>query len=265
MRYLFVNVVLLLSLLGGQNQSAFIPQSSIQFRNATVVSNYPDGITFRIEICGRPANSSVVCYYSTDLDMKQYGWWTKELWSLDEGQTADNCDKRKFTLQTKELDLPPLSPVRYYWSVAQGKNTSQSPRYIYFCKDGRYNWKSVKDANFVVWWHDRPDSFGQEVLSIADTASQDQSRFYSMSLDSPINVVIANSSDEFFAWQSEENYAGGLAYPELNLTVQLVDEQHNYQTWLDDVIPHEISHIYFGHLVDRYSGAPYWLNEGLAT
>src|SRR6266496_3360866 len=265
MRYLFVNVVLLLSLLGGQNQSAFIPQSSIQFRNATVVSNYPDGITFRIEICGRPANSSVVFYYSTDLDMKQYGWWTKELWSLDEGQTADNCDKRKFTLQIKELDLPPLSPVRYYWSVVQGKNTSQSPRYIYFCKDGRYNWKSVKDANFVVWWHDRPDSFGQEVLSIADTASQDQSRFYSMSLDSPINVVIANSSDEFFAWQSEENYAGGLAYPELNLTVQLVDEQHNYQTWLDDVIPHEISHIYFGHLVDRYSGVPYWLNEGLAT
>src|SRR6266498_1984955 len=265
MKHTLIKMILLIGLFSGFSSPKPLQQSTIEFRNATVVSNYPDGVTFRIEICGRPVNSSVVLYYSTDLDISRYGQWTKERWSLDEGQTADNCDKRKFTLQTRELHLPPLSPIRYYWSLVQGKDTSQSPRYIYFCKDGKYNWKSMKDANFVVWWHDRPDSFGQEVLSIADTAAKDQSTFYSMALVSPINIVIANTSDEFFAWQSKENYAGGLAYPELNLTVGLVDEQHNHQSWLNDVIPHEISHIYFGHLVAQDSGAPYWLNEGLAT
>jgi hypothetical protein len=266
MTHWFASLLLLIGLLGGQN-SLLSPtqQDAIEFRNARVESSYPEGITFRIEICRRSASSNVYFYYTTSTETTQRWGWVEEKWSLDEGQTSDNCDKRKFYLETKAIEIPPFSPITYYWVVEQGGKTIQSPHYVYYYRDTTYDWKSTKDPHFVIWWHDRPDSFGKEVLSIASKANEDQAAFYSLTLQAPIIIVIANSSDEFFAWQSEESYAGGMAYPDINLTIQLVDEQVNYGDWLWDVIPHEISHIYFYHLVKRYSGAPYWLNEGLAT
>ena len=266
MMHRLVSFLLLMGFLGGQT-SFLSPkqQNAIQFRNAKVESGYPDGLTFRVEICGRSTSSSVSFYYTTAADATQYWGWTEEKWSLDEGQTSDNCDRRKFYLETKDLEIPPFSPIRYYWSVKDGGKSSQSPHYIYYYRDAAFNWKSTGDSHFTIWWHDRPDSFGEEVLSLASRANEDQAKFYSLSLEAPIIIVIANSSDEFFAWQSEESYAGGMAFPDINLTIQMVDMGINYHDWLNDVIPHEISHIYFYHLVKRYSGAPYWLNEGLAT
>jgi hypothetical protein len=57
----------------------------------------------------------------------------------------------------------------------------------------------------------------------------------------------------------------GMAFPEFFLTIQLVEENADYHGWLNGVIPHEISHIYFGQLVKKDSGASQWLNEGLAS
>jgi hypothetical protein len=266
MTHWFVSFLLLMGLLGGQiNFFAPKQQDVIHFRNVTVESHYPEGITFRIEICGRSASSNVFFYYTTAADTTQYAGWTEEKWSLDEGQTGDNCDERKFYLETKDFEIPPFSPIRYYWSVEDGGKTSQSSHYIYYYRDTSHEWKSTEDPHFIIWWHDRPDSFGDDVRSIASKANEDQAKFYSLSLQAPIVIVIVNSSEEFFAWQSEQSYAGGMAFPDINLTIQLVDGSVSYRDWLNDVIPHEISHIYFYNLVKRYSGAPYWLNEGLAT
>jgi hypothetical protein len=266
MPHWFVSFLLVVGLLGGQNSFLSTKQQgTIEFRNVKVESSYPDGITFRIEICGRPKSSDVAFYYTTSADATQYWGWTKEIWSLDEGQTSDNCDKRKFYLETKEFEIPPFSPIRYYWAVDHEEKTSQSPHYVYYYRDAAYDWKSMEDPNFVIWWHDRPDSFGQEVMSIASKANEDQAAFYSMTLSAPVIIVIANSSEEFFAWQTEENYAGGIAFPDINLTIQLVEGTMGHDDWLGDVIPHEISHIYFYNLAKRYSGAPHWLDEGLAT
>lgn len=266
MTHWFVSFLLLIGLLGGHNSllSAKL-QNTIEFRNVMVESRYPDGITFRIEICGRTTSSHVIFYHATSTDATQYWSWTEEKWSLDEGQTSDNCDRRKFYLETKEFEIPPFSPIRYYWAVKEEGKTSQSSYYVYYYRDTDYDWKSTEDTHFVIWWHDRPDSFGEEVLSIASQANEDQTKFYSLTLQSPIIIVITNSSEEFFAWQSEGSYAGGMAFPEINLTIQVVENRVNYRDWLGDVIPHEISHIYFHNLVKRHSGAPYWLNEGLAT
>ena len=267
MKYLFASLLLLLSFRGGFGDlKSSVRQDAIEFRNVNVESSFPEGITFRIEICGRPVPSNVIFNYTTSAEATQYWGWNEEIWSEDEGQTSDDCDMRKFHLETKELEIPPFAPVNYYWSVTEGKNTlGRSPEYVYLYKDGRFDWKSIENEHLSVWWHDRSDSFGQDVMSIASRAFDDQAMFYASSLDAPITIVIANTSEEFFAWQAEEDYAGGLAFPEISLTIQLVESELGYYDWLNDVIPHEISHIYFNHLVKRYSGTSYWLDEGLAT
>ncbi len=265
MKLPFLNIFLLASLLGGFGHRGLpAQQEAVEFRNVKVQSNYPEGITFRIEICGRTPQSDVAFHYTTSKDATQYWGWTEETWTLDEGQTSDNCDKRKFYLETKEFEIPLFSQIKYYWSVEQNDKVSQSPHYIYYNRDASHDWKTLENRDFVILWHDRPAEFADEVMSIALMADQDQSKFYSLILESPITIVITNTEEEFDAWRAGDDYAWGMAFDENDLTIQYVPEDSGYRDWLYQVIPHEISHIYVGHLVERYSHVPHWLSEGLA-
>jgi hypothetical protein len=103
-------------------------------------------------------------------------------------------------------------------------------------------------------------------MSVATRAFNDQMKFYSFSLAAPITVVIANTSDEFYAWQPQKNtMIIGEAFSKPSLTVQLVEDNDAYRDLLNGIIPHEISHVYLGHLVKENSGVPIWFNEGLAV
>jgi peptidase MA superfamily protein len=267
MKPLFLNIALLLGLLGGAKNSAILSGPNVvEFRNARVESNYPDGITFRIEICGRSATSKPVFNYVVSGERSKSLSWTRKVVTVDEGDTTDGCEKRKYHLQTKELYVPPFSPVRYFWSVREGSTVKEkSEQYTYFYRDAAHDWKTLQNPNLAVWWHDRPGSFGEDVMRVATIAYSEQAASYSTSLQAPIVIVITNTKEEFFAWQEHESYAGGMAFPEMYLTIQLVENTSYYYTWLADVIPHEISHIYFNHAVKSYSGASYWLDEGMAT
>lgn len=238
----------------------------MEFRNVSVEGNYPDGVTFRVEICGRPDSSRVVFNYSLAPESIETWSWSREYQTLDEGQTSDDCDRRKFYLEAKDLEIPPFSPIKHYWSVTENvKVNTESEKAVYYYRDEHYDWKKMAEGNLVVWWHDRPDTFAQEVFSIASRAEKDQAAYYGMSLQNPVSIVIANTAEEFFVWQEAQENIGGEAFSDMYLTVQLVQDEPDYYEWLGEVVPHEISHIYFNHLVKRYSGSPYWLNEGMAS
>src|SRR5690349_6221681 len=103
MKPLLAGLLILLSFSNGfANLEPLLRQDEISFRNVNVESSFPEGITFRIEICGRPTPSSVIFNYTTSADATSYWGWTEEVWSEDEGQTLDHCDMRKFHLETKE-------------------------------------------------------------------------------------------------------------------------------------------------------------------
>ncbi|HAV76493.1 MAG TPA: hypothetical protein DCX53_03970 [Anaerolineae bacterium] len=257
-------LVLLCSFLDPGVPNSVSAQEEIIFRNATVENIYPDGIVFRVEICGRPQNSRV--YFDYKYYWNWEYWWYTDEWTLDEGQTDDGCDKRKVLLETKDLYMPPFSPVKFYWSVfSQNKVIAKDIVYIHYYKDDGFDWSSQHNNGLTVWWHDRPDAFGADILQIAEKAVEDQSNYYSIELVTPVTIVVFISSDEFFGWQAEEGYAGGMAFPEISLTTQLVDESYDYMGWVSDVVPHELSHLFFHQVMSRQSNKTRWLDEGLAT
>jgi hypothetical protein len=262
-----INIFLFIGLLVGAGSSRTVArQTAIEFRNASVEGNYPDGVTFRVEICGRPASSRVVFNYSLAPESIETWSWFRNYQAVDEGQTSDDCDRRKFYLETNDLEIPPFSPIKYYWSVIENADVNiESEKAVYYYQDVSHDWKKMAEDGLIVWWHDRPDSFAQEVLSIANRAEKDQVAYYGMSLQSPITIVIANTTEEFYTWQEVQENIGGEAFSDMYLTIQLVPDEPGYYEWLGDVIPHEISHIYFNHLVKPYSGSPAWLNEGMAS
>lgn len=219
-----------------------------------------------MEICGRPASSRVVFNYSLAPESIETWSWFRHYQTVDEGQTSDDCERYKFYLETGDLEIPPFSPIKYFWSVVENADVNtEGEKAVYYYEDASHDWKKMEEDGVIVWWHDRPDSFAREVLSIAKRAEKDQAAYYGISLQSPITIVIANTAEEFHTWQQVHENVGGRAFNDMYLTIQLVPDEPGYYKWLSDVIPHEISYIYFNHLVKPYSGSPAWLEKGMAT
>ncbi len=263
MKLQFANFLLVIGLVSSAvSVPAVSTQSQIEFRNTSVENQFPEGIVFRVEVCGRANPLQVVFNYQ----VSGFWAWGEDTRTVYEGETADDCDRWKSFLDTQALAVPPFSPIKYFWSVTDGTTVvSRTSNDVYYYRDTIYDWNTIHEDKVAVWWHDRPDAFGQEVMYVASLAYDDQAKFYSLSLESPVTVVIANTEQEFSAWREEETYAGGFSFPEVSLTIQLVEGDFDYYDWMSDVIPHEISHIYFSHLVKRYSGATTWLEEGMCT
>ncbi len=263
MKLLFVNFLLVFNLLGSVVGGAdpFV-RTAIEFRNPSAENQYPQGIVFRIETCGRPAPMRMVFNYLSS----GFLYEQQDTQTVFEGKTSDGCDRWKYFLDGRAHLVPPFSPVTYSWSVTEGtKVVSRSSNYVCYYKDMTYKWQKIEKEGLVIWWHDRPDQFGRNVMYVAARAYADQAKFYSLSLKSPITIVIANTDQEFFAWQPEESYAGGMTFADVFLTMQVVEDRPDYYEWVGEVIPHEISHIYLDHLVKRYSGTCKWFEEGMSS
>jgi hypothetical protein len=117
-----------------------------------------------------------------------------------------------------------------------------------------------------VWWHDRTDSLGQRAAEIAQRALDRQAELFNTTLDFPIRVLIYNNQEEFAAWhRTPTDLIGGQAFPGFGITAQIVENAYWENEWLNNVLPHEISHLYFYQVTyNPLSDPPSWLNEGVA-
>ena len=65
---------------------------------------------------------------------------------------------------------------------------------------------------------------------------------------------------------NSSDYVAGESYPFYDLTVQIVED--DLPDWVNEVIPHEIAHLYFEQAAYHpkpKSYPPNWLNEGVAV
>lgn len=160
----------------------------------------------------------------------------------------------------------PWSYMVYYWEVTDADgNRYQSEWQSFRYDDIRFDWQVLQNDDISVWWHDRPNAFGQDVFDIAVRAVRDQRDFFQVNLEFPIRIVIYNTFGEYAEWRGGANeWVGGETYSDYGVTVQIVENTFTQKAWLNDVIPHEISHLYFAQATQDSSSIPYWINEGVA-
>ena len=92
MKQLLINMLLLVGLFGHLGQPDLpSQQNSIEFRNATVESQYPERLIFRIEVCGAPTKARVQIRYTTGLGSETDSRWSGEPFTFYDGRTPDGC------------------------------------------------------------------------------------------------------------------------------------------------------------------------------
>ena len=253
---LFLFVVLFQPLRSGYAVQTPTP---IEFRNYEVVNGFPQSLTFEVDICNAPEKSTVYLYYT----IGQSSWTLSDNKVFSEDSTEAGCQHRRTSIATR--DEPPMVDIQYYWLVRLKGEQVQSPRQECLYEDPRFEWQVLRNKEVVVQWHDQPAEFGKKVFDIATRSIEQQRELYGADLQSPAQIIIENTDEEFMSWQlNPDPDTGGLALPWYGMTIQLVDEFS--EEWLNDVLPHEISHLYF-YQVTKAGDAwpPLWLDEGLAV
>ncbi|MDH5506639.1 MAG: peptidase MA family metallohydrolase [Anaerolineae bacterium] len=173
-----------------------------------------------------------------------------------------------YNWDTAGTTVIPNAPYIYYWEVTDSAgNQVTSPEYFVRYEDTRFTWDVVKNDDVAVWTHGHPASFGQQVFKIANQALSLQYPMFNIKITYQLQIVIYNTDQEFAEWHSTRtNAVGGEAFTNVGVTTQIVPVGMGSDYWLKDVIPHEISHMYFALATDNPKvSVPHWLNEGVAT
>jgi hypothetical protein len=236
-------------------------QQDIEFKNHRVETVFLENMRFTVEICGAPEDAAVIF----NVRLSHENWLS--IGAFIDDAESDSCMIGRYTYNL--IDYPPFIPVEYYWQVRpkEGGILYDGPGQSAMYEDPRFTWDEIHSENITVYSHDRRIDFGQRVLDIAMEADQLQQEFYGLELKHPYRIVIYNTDEEFFTWNvNSSDYVAGESYPFFDLTLQIVE--NDSEDWLNDVIPHEISHLYFNQATYNprpKSYPPTWLDEGAAV
>ena len=172
-----------------------------------------------------------------------------------------------FNLATNPL--PPFSPVRFWWVLADsagGQLSSAPVTFVY--EDSRFTWKTITQGSVTVHWYQGDQAFGQMAVNIATGALPVINRDVQAPLPERVDIYIYGTAADVQAALQRvgHSWANGHADPKLGVVVVAVAPDLRAEYNLQVNIPHEMTHVLIYRATgDSYGRVPVWLNEGLAV
>jgi hypothetical protein len=234
-------------------------QSGVTFSTTTIDNDFPKLISFRCNVeSDVPIIAAQFLIHLRNNPSVTY-------------MSLDNVSGTKTTLEytwdTINSTAFPGTPIFFSWLVSlENGDKVQSETTLTNYDDIRFTWKSKEKGMLSVWWHDRDDRFGEYVFTVSSDSIERLHELFDVDLDYPIRIIIYNTAEEFAAWNRYPyDWMEGEASPPLEITAQIVPERADYDSLLQAIIPHELSHLYFFQATHHpLSEPPDWLNEGIA-
>ena len=239
-------------------------QGGLRVEGLTVENHFPNRLVFNARAISpdAPLERAVLNYWQVDI------FASPSRTRIPVTVSPSNDASLTHTWDTGGQTVVPNTPVVYQWEVwAADGSHYLGPEQIVRYRDTRFDWDVRETEAVAVWTHDRPSTFGLRVFDIASQAIDRQRQLFGANVELQIQILIYNSFDEFAAWHGTVGeFIGGQAFPGFGVTTQIVSLAGPQDGWLLDVIPHEISHLYFAQVTNNPTvSVPVWLNEGVAS
>jgi len=174
-----------------------------------------------------------------------------------------------YRVDLAEGHIVPNTPfiVRFRVTTASGAAVTGPPiRHTY--DDDRYTWRTLEGKVVRVHWVEGGQGFGQRALKIGDDAVAATAALLGVTESDPIDFFIYADQAAFYdalGPATREN-VGGQAHPDIRTLFALITPDEINASWVESVVPHELTHVVFQTAVDNpYHQPPHWLNEGLAV
>ncbi len=134
--------------------------------------------------------------------------------------------------------------------------------------DDRFTWKTIDGDVVRVHWTEGDEAFGRRALKIGDDAVRKTAALLGVTETEPIDFFIYADQASFYdaLGPSTRENVGGQAHPDIRTLFALITPGDINASWVESVVPHELTHVVFQTAVDNpYHDPPHWLNEGLAV
>jgi len=259
----FLLIIILITVLGFSPAATVQAQPTIKFSETEIENRFPDEVIFRVTASSTGADITSAKFAFTIDSLYGSKSYTKDPIDVSPGPIVT----LEYVLDTRDLTTPPMMTYLYHWEVVDADgNKVQSEEILFRYDDNRQDWQVLENDEIAVFWHDRSAAFGQTIFDIAEDAVTYQQVLFQTELDFQMRIVISNTQEEFNSWHNiGHDWIGGQTFNNFGITNQIVEGEYYQDTWLNGVIPHEISHIFFNDVVYNPTVlVPVWLNEGVA-
>jgi len=234
-------------------------ETPIQVLDQSLESHFPDDLTFHLLVQSDAGN---IVEASLHL---QIGWEETELVVNSEPFTPAPKVELSAVWDTFAETAPPFTAITYHWEVvdSSGERLSTEPAHTEYT-DATHDWQRLEDEHVIVFWHDRPTSFGKALFEASQEAYKHVAHITGITTERAIRVVIYNDQEDFCAFYAPrtcQDWIGGQTFS--GITVQW----GYYTDWfIYKVVPHELAHVFYTEIFrDTWVSIPTWFNEGIAV
>jgi hypothetical protein len=185
------------------------------------------------------------------------------------GEAAAGASTLDYRSDLANGSVVPNTPFTARWRVTdEAGKTWLGPPIIHTYDDDRFVWNTLNGDVVRVHWVEGDQAFGRRALKIGDDAVAASAKLLGVTESAPIDFFIYADQQAFYdalGPATREN-VGGQAHPDIRTLFALITPADIGASWVESVIPHELTHVVFQTAVDNpYHDPPRWLNEGLAV
>lgn len=160
---------------------------------------------------------------------------------------------------------PPWTKIKTWWHLTDeaGNSVITQPMLHLYNVHGSRSWVKMETQAVSLYAYDQPSSFLYLAAQIADEAMLSLNHSYGFTLPYRPAVVFYNSAAEGdadlspFTHSAFGKYFGGRAYPGTGGVVVLAKINE-----IQQIIPHELAHLFQFQLGGQFFDAPHWWREG---
>ena len=173
-----------------------------------------------------------------------------------------------------EFPIRAFSEIEYWYRfIAVDGSQFDSPRFTFFYGDNRFEWQTLSDETFEVFWHNRDMAFGQDTLNVAHSGMESVEKLIPYNSAAPtaetIKIYVYENAKDLqtaLKLSPTSSWVAGHASPELNTILISIPSGLDQQLELERQVPHEITHIMqYRFAGDRFNELPIWWIEGTAS
>ena len=247
----------------GTSQMAFADGEELKIVSQNVVSDFPDGVIFRVTAAGPdPVDEIRVFLKPKGGDRSTYGYLDIEPGTEVSGEYVMPTD-------STATHTPPGALIQYSYEVRDTAGRvlrTEEQEFLYM--DETLEWRQISEGILTVYYYGEfVEKRARTVLETAQKTMDRMGRVLGVQTTEPIRIVAYSNYRDMirglpFRSQavSEGLQTQGQAWPSERVLLVLSSE-----ATVTGIASHEFTHILVGEAAGRgYSLVPAWLNEGLA-